>query len=151
MRSTLSHVALAGLIGHFGHAAVKQFARANNEGVPLEGRTGVRLVGLDMVMAKNALILFQFLIGQLLRNELSIGVMGIIAFYFWKYFAKRRGELNQRRVLLGGKIVLEQFLALNGPANQFGSRGMTHKALGANAAIAELLRDCDAHFAVGVF
>ena len=150
MRSALSHVALAGLIGHFGHASVEQFARAINDGFPLEGGTGIGLVGLNMVMTKNALVLIQFFIGQLLRNQLSIGVMGVIAFDFWKNFAKRRGQLDERLILLRSKIVLEQFLTLNCPPNQFGSRRMADETFGANAAVAKLLRDRDADLAVAI-
>jgi hypothetical protein len=117
MRPTLTHVALAGLIGHFGHAAVEQFARAAYDRVPLERRAGIVLVRLNVEMTKNAFVFIQFFIGQLLRNELSIGVAGIIAFNFWKDFAKRRGQLDQRLILLGSKIVLEQFVALNRAAN----------------------------------
>src|SRR6267142_1394879 len=95
MRPTLAHVALAGLIGPFGHAAVEPFTRAANARVPLERRAGIVLVRLNVEMTKNAFVFIQFFIGQLLRNELSIGVMWIIAFDFGKDFAQRRGELNQ--------------------------------------------------------
>src|SRR5258705_2723789 len=151
MRSALSHVALAGLIGHFGHAAVQQFARAVDDGIPLEGRTGIRLVGLNMVMTKNAFVLLQFIVRQFLWNQFPIRVMGIVALNFWKHFAKRRGQLNERFILLGSEIVLYQIIALNRPANQLRARGMTHKTFVANAAVAELPRDCDAHLAIGIF
>src|SRR5580765_639927 len=128
MRTILAHMTFAGLVGHFGHSSVKQLARAANDGVPLERRPRIVLVGLNVEMPKNALISFQFVIGQLLRNELPVGIMRIIAFDPGKHFAKRRSQFCQRGILLGCEIVLNQFLALNRSPNQFGSRWTTDEA-----------------------
>src|SRR5260370_5443331 len=73
----------------------EQFARITNYVIPLESRAGVCFVGLDVVMAQDALIFIEVVIRQLLGDEFARGVLGVVAFDLWKHFAECGSELDQ--------------------------------------------------------
>ena len=64
-------MALAGLVRHGGHAAVEELPGAADHVIPLEGRTRIHLVGLDVKMADNALVTLKISIRQLLEDEIQ--------------------------------------------------------------------------------
>src|SRR5688572_13707500 len=89
-------------------------------------------------MAQHALVGIPLGVFQLLRNELAVGVLGVVALDLREDAAERRRELDQRVVLLGREVVLGEFLALDVADDQFLARRAADEALGA-----------DAHFVVG--
>ena len=130
-------MALAGLVRHRRHAAMEELAGVADHVIPLEGRTGVHLVGLNVEMAEHALVGLELGIRQFLADELAGGVPRVVAFDLRQRLAERRRELDQRLVLLGRVIVLHQFLALDHAGDRLGARRMADEVLGADAAVAD--------------
>lgn len=130
---------------------VEQPAGFADDVIPLEGRAGVHLVGLNVEMAEDALVCFQFAVRQLLENEFARGIPRVVAFDFRQRLAERGGEFDQGLVLLGRKVVLDQLGALDCAGDRLGPRGVAHKAFGADAAVAKLLGNGDARPAVRLF
>ena len=59
--------------------AVADHRRMVNLIVPIQGRTGIFLVGLDMVVFENAFVIFQIAIGQLVDEKLAGLVSWVMA------------------------------------------------------------------------
>ena len=86
--------------------SVHQRPRPVDHLVPIERRAGVRLVRLHVVVPQHALVLAPRVVVQLVRNELPVGVARIVALQLGEDPAQRRGQLDQRVVLLGREVVL---------------------------------------------
>ena len=98
-----------------------------NDIIPLKGRPGVNLVGLDVIMSQHPLILLEIGIRQLVIDDVTGGVAGVIALDFREYPAEGRREMNQGLVLLGGVILLLQALPLHHAPYRAGSGGVADK------------------------
>src|SRR4051812_44852262 len=83
-----SHVSLTGLVRGLRHATVQKFAGIADNQIPLKSWAGIDLVGLDVVMAKNALVALKVLILQFVCNEFAVFIAGIFAFDLRKYLAE---------------------------------------------------------------
>jgi len=81
----------AGTQGGLGTGIHQQSPRAADHPFPLECRTGIIFVGLDVVMAEHAPISVEFLIRQLARNKTALRVLRIIAFDLREYLAEGGG------------------------------------------------------------
>jgi hypothetical protein len=58
---------------------MEHFARVADDRVPLKCGARVYLVGLNVEMAKDALVAFEFLIGQFLKYQFPATVFRVIA------------------------------------------------------------------------
>src|SRR5437588_7872912 len=105
--------------------------------VPLKGRTRIDFVCLDMVMAEHPCVVIQFLIRQLVTNQLPGRIPWIIAFNLRKYFAQSGGEMGEGVVLLGREIILHQLPALDVPTHRLRPGWAAHKTGSANPAVAK--------------
>src|SRR5689334_15795230 len=101
-------------------------------------------------MAKNSFVIIQFVVGELVRNQMAIRILRIITFNFWKHLAERRGEFDQRLILLRSEIVLDQIGILDVATDWVRPGRSADKIWSAFAAIAELRRDRNPH-ALGIF
>ena len=130
---------------------MEELAGVADHVIPLEGRTRIHLVGLDVKMADNALVNLKISIRQLLEDEIAGGIPRIVAFNLRERFAERGREFDQSLVLLGREIVLHQIFALDRAGDGFRTRRVADEILGVNATIAILGWNGDARLAVRVF
>src|SRR4029450_8530999 len=128
-------MSLAGLICGPGNAAVQHPAGIADDVIPLERGTRVRLVGLDMKVTEHALVTLEFVIRQLFRNRLAIGIARVVAVDLWKDFAKRGGQPRPGRLLFGREIVLDEFTPLHGSSYRLRLSRAADEAFGANAPV----------------
>src|SRR5207237_468034 len=70
----------AGLVGHIRHSTMEQLSRFAYDAVPLKGGAGIDFIGLDMIVAQDALIGIQLGIRQLSLEEIPGGIPRVIAF-----------------------------------------------------------------------
>jgi len=121
-----------------------------DEAVPLEGRAGVHLVGLDVEMAEDALVVLEVGFRQFAADELSGSVPGVIAFDPGQDFAQCGGKPDQGLVLLGREIVLEEVAALDDALHGPRPGRAADERHGSEPSIAIDLRDRNACRAAGL-
>src|SRR5436305_14577523 len=117
--------------------------------IPLKRWAGIVFVGLNMVMAKDAVVRCQIVIRQFLGNHFALGVVWIIASDFGKDFCEGGRELDEGVVLLRREIVLIKLVALHGAFDQFIARGVADKVFRANPAVSEFFGYGDSDFDLG--
>ena len=88
-------------------------------------------------MTKNPFVIIQIIFGELSRDQAAAGVLRVIAFYFWKYFAQGCGQSDERLVLLRREIVLNEVRVLDVSSHQVLASGPPDKIVRPLTAIAE--------------
>lgn len=101
--------------------------------VPLEGGAGVGFVGLDMVVADEAAMGFELVVGEFCADEVVGGIFGVIEGEFGEDAAESGGEFGECFVLLRGEVVLEELLILDFAGDGFGTDGAGDEVRSADA------------------
>lgn len=89
----------------------------------MEGGAGVGFVGLDVVVADEAGVGFELVVGKFGADEVAGGIFGIVESEFGEDAAEGGGEFGERFVLLRGEVVLEELLILDFAGDRFGTDG----------------------------
>jgi len=140
----------ANQIGLLGKASVLQVAGGVDNIIPVKCRSWIDLFCLNMKMAQHAVVIFKNVVRQLCKNHLAVLVARIITFDIREHLGEGSGEFDQGAILLGCKIVLDQFLPLDLSMNQLRARRMADETRRSDASVAIPFRDCDTGFAVGI-
>src|SRR5262245_60279596 len=88
-------------------------SRSLDDAVPLESRARIDLVGLDVVMAQQACVAGELVVGKLGADKGSRRISRIVAPDLWKERAERGRQADQGIVLAIGEIELAQALTLD--------------------------------------
>ena len=129
---------------------ISQGARLGKQCFPLKRRTWVGLVGLNVVVAKDAVVRGEFGVGQFMRKHLSVGTARDVAGDLGKNFCEGGGEFSERGILLGREIVLDEISALYDATDGFWAGGATDEIFHAQHRVADASGDRDDRAAGGV-
>src|SRR5213593_1109789 len=104
-----------------------QFQRADRrqESLPVEGRTGIALVGLEVEVPEHAVEGGFLLVAERIVTDAARRVARNVELDPWKDLRERGRERRERAVLLGREVVLHEDRAVDRPGDELVARRPT--------------------------